>query len=388
MRFVCTIFVISYLLSLVSAGDYFAQLKAPFTADDLFKQDDSIKATHHVRDSIKSRISFGGFEGFSGKFEDDVLQRLLSNPLVAKVTPDIVVNALHIDQQTDAPKHLARLSQEGPVSKNPDSRAYCFDSEHEGEGVTAYVVDTGVNTDHPELEGRAVSGPNFSASENCNDKVGHGTHVAGLIGSKTYGVAKKINIVSIKVLDDEGSGTLSSVIGGLEFAVKHRQDSGMPGVVNLSLGAYKNVVLDEAVMATYKSGMVVVVAAGNNNIDACNTSPAGSPFAISVGAIDDTSDKIAPFSNWGPCINVFSSGIAVESLCGKNEESPTNLSGTSMASPVVAGLAGILLDKGVDYKDVAYHIDEMSIRGVIPKNSLVMRRGSPNKVASNGIRCY
>lgn len=259
---------------------------------------------------------------------------------------------------------------------------YIYDADQKGGGVNAYVIDTGVYVEHPQFGGRATFAADFTGSGK-KDVQGHGTHVAGIIGSEQFGVAKEINIVAIKVLDDYGSGSLSSVIEGLEFAVNHMKKSGKPGVANLSLGASKNSVLNDAIKAAYNEGLVIICAAGNSNADACYDSPASSPFAISVGAIDDRNDGIAPFSNWGECVDIFASGVYVESLYNKNTHSSILMSGTSMASPSVAGIAGILLGEGVSSVQVASVIYDMSIVGAIPKGNIDAREGTPNKIVFN-----
>ncbi|ODV86303.1 hypothetical protein CANARDRAFT_27539 [[Candida] arabinofermentans NRRL YB-2248] len=374
----------------LSTSGYLVQMKKPFTMEKLCSQDDRLRGTAtHIRDGIKRMFSFGTFEGFSGNFTKESVQRMASNPLVEKIVPDMLVRAVDVvDIQYNAPPHLVRLSQDGPVQAQ--QAEYIYDAEFQGQNVNAYVIDSGVFVDHPEFEGRAENGPNFSDDPTVDDNVGHGTHVAGVIGSKTYGVAKQINIISVKVLDMFGQGSLSSVIAGLEFAVSHNKEDGLPGVANLSLGAAKSTVLDDAIRAAYEAGLIIVVAAGNSNIDACNTSPAGSKYAYTVGAIDDTIDRIASFSNWGRCVNMFSSGVEVKSLSNDKMDLKAiqTLSGTSMASPVLAGLIGTLLGKGVSQYDIPSELDDTAISNGIPRISLMLRPGSPNRIASNGYREY
>ncbi|VEU22735.1 DEKNAAC103796 [Brettanomyces naardenensis] len=350
-------------------------------------EDDKVKAASHVRTGIRKVFSFGKFEGIVGEFTKEVVQRLTDNPLIEKITPDIIVNAVDFKVQPDAPLHLVRLSQEGSVNIEDDSE-YFYDDRYLGQGVNAYVIDTGVFVEHPEFEERAVLGPNFSDDVRHIDYVGHGTHVAGVIASKTFGVAKKTRIISIKTLDRHGLGALSAVIAGLEYAVNHRADSGSPGVANLSLGAARSAILDSAVEAAVDSGLVVVVAAGNNNMDACRASPAGSPYALTVGAIDDKRDRVASFSNWGCCVDIFSSGVDVESLSNNPFDyvQTKKLSGTSMASPVVAGVVATLLGGGTKPEDLRGQLYRLAIDGAIARTSLLLRPGSPNRIASTGVR--
>lgn len=366
---------------------YIIQLKKPDSVEDLCSQDDAVKSFSHLRPEIKKVFSFGKFEGLVGEFSKDVIERIANNPLIEKITQDFNIEAFDDTViQEDAPFHLVRLSQDDPVQEAEDTDYY-YSEEYQGEDVIAYIIDTGVFVQHPEFEGRAELGPNFSSDFRNIDYSGHGTHVAGIMGSKTYGVAKKINLHSIKVLDRNGHGSLSSVIAGLEYAVNHKNKNGLHGVANLSLGSTKSSVLDAAIKEAYLAGLLVVVAAGNNGMDACLTSPAGSRYALTVGAIDDKTDLVAHFSNWGKCVDVFASGVEVESTTNRNNQIRM-LSGTSMASPVVAGLVGILLEKGINYQNILQEIKDISIRDAIPPSSFRLRKGTPNIIVNNGVREY
>lgn len=287
------------------------------------------------------------------------------------------------ETQMDAPRHLARLSRHSRLPLN-ESVNYYYDSKFKGQGVNAYIIDTGILKEHPEFENRAIFGADFT-NEGSGDMNGHGTHVAGIIGSKTFGVAKDVTLVEVKALDKLGQGSLTTVIAALEFAVNHRRENNVMGVANLSLGAIKNTILNQAIEAAVQSGLLVVVAAGNSNIDACLTSPASSSYAITVGAIDDRSDSIASFSNWGECVNVFSSGVLVNSVNINDFDEPLSLSGTSMSSPSVTGLSSILLQLGIPVREVGNKIVELSSKGFINKRSLIYRPFSPNRIANNGI---
>lgn len=365
---------------------YIIQLKKPDSVDILCSQYDSVKPFSHLRQEITKIFSFGKFEGFVGEFSQEVIEKIATNPLVEKITQDFSIQALdEVSLQEDASPHLVRISQENYVDEDQQMNYY-YSSRYQGEGVTVYIIDTGVFVDHPQFENRATLGPNFSTDYKNVDYIGHGTHVAGVLGSQQFGVAKKVNIHSIKVLDKHGQGSLSSVISGLEYAVKHKNENGVHGIANLSLGASKSSVLDAAVRAAHDAGLLVVVAAGNNNVDACRTSPAGSPYAITVGAIDDKTDQIAHFSNWGTCVNIFAPGVEVHSL--NNQKNPNKvqiLSGTSMASPIVAGVAAILLQQGASYDQIDAQLKTMAVWDAIPNRSLRIRYGSPNAIVNNGV---
>lgn len=191
--------------------------------------------------------------------------------------------------QSNVPSYgLARISQK----TNPDLSTYYYD-ESAGEGVTAYVIDTGINIKHKDFEGRATWGHN-SIDSIDDDGAGHGTHVAGTIGGATHGVAKKVKLVAVKVLGGDGSGTTTSVIKGIEWAAAHARDSGdiAKSVANMSLGGGYSAALNQAVAAVVSAGMCFAVAAGNEATDASNSSPASTKTAITVGATQKD-DKMA-----------------------------------------------------------------------------------------------
>ena len=210
-----------------------------------------------------------------------------------------------------------------------------------GADVDVYVVDTGIDVTHPEFESRAIWGKNFVDGKNtdCN---GHGTHVAGTIGSKTYGVAKKTTIFAVKVLNCEGSGSFSGILRGLEYVVTSKSKRNKASLINMSLGGKKSSSINRAIYELYKKGIASVVAGGNENNDACESSPASSPEAITVGATTKE-NTFADFSNWGKCVNILAPGVNILSTWYNN--STKNLSGTSMASPHVAGVAALILSE-------------------------------------------
>ncbi len=217
-----------------------------------------------------------------------------------------------------------------------------------GEDVTIYILDTGIRTTHEEFDNnRATWGENF-ADDNDTDCNGHGTHVAGTAAGKKYGIANKAKLVAVKVLDCTGGGTLSGVIQGIEWVMN---DAIYPATANMSLGGLSNAALDEAVNNLHESGVPVVVAAGNDNSDACNYSPAGASNAITVASsVDD--DSRSDFSNYGICTNIFAPGSSIYSAIHTSDTAYAILDGTSMASPHVCGGVAILLEAGVGPFDV------------------------------------
>jgi subtilisin family serine protease len=202
--------------------------------------------------------------------------------------------------------------------------------------VHAYVIDTGVRTTHTDFGGRASSGYDFvdndSDASDCN---GHGTHVAGTIGGTSYGVAKGVSLVAVRVLDCGGSGTYAGVIAGVDWVTANAV---RPAVANMSLGGGKSTALNDAVRSSINAGVVYALAAGNSNADACNSSPSSTVEALTVGATDNT-DTRASWSNWGSCVDLFAPGVNITSAWGTGDNATNTISATSMATPHVAGAA-------------------------------------------------
>ena len=246
-----------------------------------------------------------------------------------------------------------------------------------GSGVTAYVVDTGILSTHQQFSGR-VSESYFDAfggtGTDCN---GHGTHVAGTIAGATLGVAPAASLISVRVLDCAGSGSVSGVISGIDWAINHHTTA--PAVMNLSLGASKSESLNSAIDRAYTDGITVVVAAGNANVDACTTSPASNKVsALTVGATT-RSDARASYSNFGACLDLFAPGSEIKSAWFTSTSATNILSGTSMASPHVAGLAARYLSA----VPAASPATVMSAITSVATNNVVIAPGtlSPNKLA-------
>lgn len=211
-----------------------------------------------------------------------------------------------------------------------------------GQGVDVYVVDTGINRSHSEFVGRIQPGFDVmnpgGTADDCN---GHGTHVSGTVAGSTYGVAPAARIVPVRVLDCLGNGTTAGVISGIDWIIEHHQ-SGAPAVLNMSLGGAQSASLNEAVERAVADGITVVVAAGNENVDACRRSPASAPSAITVGSTTST-DQRSSFSNFGACLDLFAPGSAITSAWVGGSSASNTISGTSMASPHVAGAAAAFL---------------------------------------------
>ena len=246
-----------------------------------------------------------------------------------------------------------------------------------GNGVTAYIIDTGIRADHTEFAGRVGTGySSITDGNGANDCNGHGTHVSGTVAGTTLGVAPGVQLIPVRVLDCSGSGTNSGVIAGIDWMIANHQ-AGVPAVANMSLGGGYSAALNAEVAAATADGITMVVAAGNSGADACGASPASEPTAITVGATDST-DTRASFSNYGSCVDVFAPGVAILSSWLDSATATATLSGTSMASPHVAGVAAVLLSEGYTNANVTSAITSSATPGIVNDPA----PGSPNLLVS------
>jgi len=321
----------------VGNGDYIVVLKeeaASLATESTSRaRVSSVAGDMASRHRVKVKRSFGhALRGFVANADDKALARLLADPRVAYVEEDgyVSINAT----QSGATWGIDRVDQRNL----PLDSSYTYNTD--AAGVHAYIIDTGVLLSHTQFSGRMGNGFDaVTTGGNANDCNGHGTHVAGTVGGTTYGVAKGVTIHPVRVLGCTGSGTNSGVIAGMDWVA---QNHIKPAVANMSLGGGASQATDDAVQRMVNAGVTVVVAAGNDNGDACTKSPARAPNAITVGSTTNT-DARSSFSNYGTCLDIFGPGSSITSAWYTSSTATNTISGTSMASPHVAGAAALYL---------------------------------------------
>lgn len=271
--------------------------------------------------------------GFAAELDESTALKMSDEPEVEYIEQDQPVKAIAV--QSNPVWGLDRIDQ------RDRSLNYAYNYSATGTGVKVYVIDTGIRPSHADFGGRAsVAYDAIGDGRNGIDCNGHGTHVAGTIGGATYGVAKAARLYGIRVLDCSGNGATSGVIAGVNWVTANKSG---PAVANMSLGGGISSSLDQAVRNSIAAGVTYAIAAGNDNLDACNSSPARVSTALTVGA-SNSSDARASFSNWGTCLDLFAPGEGIRSAWHTSNTATANLNGTSMAAPHVAGVAALYLE--------------------------------------------
>ncbi|KAG8674876.1 hypothetical protein FPOAC2_00914 [Fusarium poae] len=379
----------------VIPGKYIVTLKSDIAASKLESHLNWVGDVH--KRGLNERAEKGvertyngkyGFRGYAGSFDKDTIKEIKENPDVALVEEDRVWTIDWVDEPEEESLSKRALTTQngatwglGTVSHRArGSTSYIYDT-NAGSGTYAYIVDTGITTGHNEFEGRAQAVYTAFSGQNA-DTNGHGTHVAGTIAGKTYGVAKKATIQAVKVFQGSSSST-SIILAGFNWAANDIISKGRTrtSVVNMSLGGGYSASFNNAVQSASSSGIISAIAAGNDGANAANTSPASAPSAITVGAID-SNWAIASYSNYGTVLDIFAPGSSVLSAWYTSNSATNTISGTSMATPHIAGLVlyGISVNGVSGVSGVTNWLISTATSGKITGNL----RSSPNLIGNNG----
>ncbi|KAI0861948.1 oryzin precursor [Xylaria cubensis] len=357
-------------------GKWIVVMKENYEANVVSGQKRSVAVETLV--TPKHTYSMGNFKAYAMDASDDIINKVAELDSVAYIEPDTMVEIATTAFESDSPWGLARIS-----SRTPNASTYFYD-EIAGEGTYTYIIDSGIYTDHPEFEGRATWGKSFVADDQkpTVDENGHGTHVAGIAGSKTYGVAKKTNLIAVKVLNAGGSGPISQIIAGIQWVVDDAKTKNRlnKSVANISLGsiAIGNSSMSLAAGAAVEEGLFIAAAAGNSQTPVEFFSPAQYPTVCSIAA-SAPDDARAYFSNYGNGIDLFAPGVDVISTYANG--STAILSGTSMAAPHITGLGAYLLSLEGDRDPIALceRMQELATKDIVTDSM------SPNNMlAFNG----
>ncbi|GAB3995351.1 S8 family peptidase [Nocardioides marmoraquaticus] len=342
------------------SGQYLVFLDAKATTKQV---NGSANAAEASGGQVEDR--FTNLKAYSAELSQAELDDVRNDPRVSFVAEDQKVTTMAT--QSNPTWGLDRIDQRNL----PLSRSYTYNAT--GSGVKAYIIDTGINASHSDFGGRVGAGAtSISDGRGTADCNGHGTHVAGTVGGSRYGVAKNVTLIPVRVLDCNGSGSNAGVVAGMDWVA----GQGGGGVANMSLGGGANTATDQAIARMTGAGVTTVVAAGNENQNACNVSPARAPSAITVGATTNT-DARASFSNFGSCVDIFAPGQNITSAWIGSTTATNTISGTSMASPHVAGVAAqyLQLNPGASPSTVTNAIVGNATTGVVSGTN-----GSPNRL--------
>jgi subtilisin family serine protease len=361
----------------VVPGSYIVVLKDNVTR---FERDSHVLSLKD--NNVKVDWVYNVINGFAAHLNEDMLKVELAHPLVKYIEADQVMS---ISIQEEPREPLARVTQLGAtwgisriwqktVTGIPNT--YVYDDSATGAGVDVYVIDTGVLVTHNDFQGRATAVFNAVTNEANTDLNGHGTHCAGTVGGALYGVAKQVNIKAVKVLNSAGSGTTAGVIAGVDYVTANAKPDLSVG--SMSLGGGASPTMDDAVARSIAKDIAYVIAAGNSNANACNYSPARVATAVTVGATTGAAgsamDARASYSNFGTCVDIFAPGSSITSDWIGSNTAVNTISGTSMATPHVAGAIAAYLSSGVVEPAPKSWVTSQATTGIVGNPGT----GSPN----------
>lgn len=372
-------------------GEYIIVYKDDTTVEQIHSHYTSMESSGIV---IKHKYSIGSFKGFSASLTDVLVSALQDNPLVKyiEVNAIISINTCPHSQSPVGNWGLSRLSFPGDTAKNkklPQDHNILYYT-YNGTGVNIYMLDTGIYLGHNDFGGRAIWGANFIPGSPDTDENGHGTHCSGIAGGTTYGVAKNATLIAVKVLNINGSGDSGKAISGIQWAMNDNS-TGKPKVISMSLSGGFNQAFNDSITAAVSAGIVFAAAAGNNAADACNYTPSSATAALTVAATERKTtgfftvyenDYQASYSNYGTCVDLFAFGSNIISAWIGSPTASKSVSGTSMATPFVAGSAAVILEQNPTYTP-----DQVRTSLLTSAQSNLVKSvtsGTPNKLLYNG----
>lgn len=368
-------------------GSYIVTLKQEAVARrSLSSARRSLLRTFESSDHAEIKYEWPTLKAFAGSFSDEAIRALRDSGNVETIEPDSVGGLSEVVVQSDAPWGLQRISQRTPLYRRFDSKLdhnYTYDNSG-GKGVDVYVIDSGINVAHSDFEGRARWGATFGGFAD-EDSTGHGTHVAGTVAGKRFGVAKNADLIAVRVVSDAGGAVVSDAIAAVNWVIQEVTRTRKPSVINISLWFYASDALDAALAVAIDAGIHVVVSAGNFRVEAELYSPARMPQVITVGSTT-INDTMSWYNNHGPTVNLLAPGENIISASHKEPDGGyTSMTGTSMAAPHVAGLVAymIALEGDKPPADVLSRIKELS-----PDNIIIeftgLRKDFTNELIDNG----